>query len=54
MPRVVQERHVFGLFAREDWLRVLREAGFDARSEPFVHSQVEPGRLEVFVARRPR
>ncbi|MFN8600472.1 MAG: class I SAM-dependent methyltransferase [Candidatus Binatia bacterium] len=54
VPRVVQERHVFGLFAREDWLRVLREAGFDARSEPFVHSQVEPGRLEVFVCRRPR
>lgn len=53
VPRVVHERHVFGLFARADWLRVLRETGFDARSEPFLHSQVEPGSMEVFVARRP-
>lgn len=54
VPRVVHERHVFGLFGREDWLRVLRAAGFAVRSAPFVHSQVEPGRLEVFVARRSR
>jgi len=53
-PRVVHDRHLFGLFARADWLRVLSEAGFAARSEPFVHSEVEPGRLEVFVGRRPR
>ena len=53
VPRVVHERHVFGLFARAEWLRVLREAGFAARSEPFAHSQAEPGSLEVFVARRP-
>ena len=53
-PRVLQERHTFGLFARDDWLRLLAEAGFVARSVPFVHSQVEPGSMEVFVARRPR
>lgn len=27
--RVVHDRHTFGLFARADWLRLLREAGFD-------------------------
>lgn len=54
VPQVVHERHVFGLFNRADWLRLLAESGFAAHSEPFVHSQVEPGSLEVFVARRPR
>jgi SAM-dependent methyltransferase len=53
-PRVVHERHVFGLFARADWLRVLTAAGFEVRVEPFVHSQVEPGSMEVLVARRAR
>ncbi|MBY0279639.1 class I SAM-dependent methyltransferase [Candidatus Binatia bacterium] len=54
ISRTVYERHVFGLFARADWLRILADAGFVARARPFVHSQVEPGSLEVFVARRPR
>ncbi|HEX2677804.1 MAG TPA: methyltransferase domain-containing protein [Polyangiales bacterium] len=54
VPRVVHERHVFGLFARADWLRVLSEAGFEARCVPFEHSQVEAGTMEVLVARRPR
>jgi SAM-dependent methyltransferase len=52
--RVEWDRHVEGLFARGDWLRWLSEAGFD---QPEVHpgdlSDVEPGRYEVFVARRP-
>lgn len=53
-PRTVSERHVFGLFSRASWLRVLADAGFAATTQPFVHSQVEPGTMEVFVARRPR
>lgn len=28
--RVLGERHVFGLFARADWLRLIAEAGFEA------------------------
>lgn len=53
-PRTVYERHVFGLFSRASWLRVLADAGFVPGTRPFVHSQVEPGSVEVFVARRPR
>jgi SAM-dependent methyltransferase len=51
--RVVHDRHVFGLFARTDWLRVLGGAGFDVRIEPLVHSQIPAGAVEMFVARRP-
>jgi len=47
------DRHVHGLFAREDWLRLLREAGFRARGVPFEHSTIEPGSVTVFLATRP-
>lgn len=50
--RVEHDRHVEGLFGRADWLRLLSEAGFEARSEPFEHSELEPGSHEVFVAKR--
>ena len=52
--RAVQDRHVEGLFARGRWLDLLASAGFEARSVPLVLSDVEPGRHEMFVARRPR
>ena len=29
--RVVHDHHVFGIFSRETWLRLLKEAGFEAR-----------------------
>lgn len=48
--RVEYERHIEGLFSRATWLRLLREAGFEARSVPFEHTEEEPGSLEVFVA----
>ncbi len=51
--RVEQDRHVEGLFPRADWLRVLRQAGFEPTVVPFDHSELEPGTYEVFVARRP-
>lgn len=51
--RVVHDRHFTGLFSREDWLRWLREAGFEAWVTPFEHSELEPGSHEVFVAKRP-
>jgi SAM-dependent methyltransferase len=47
--RVAHDRHVDGLFARETWLRLMGEAGFEARVTPLVHSEVEPGLHEVFV-----
>jgi len=51
--RVEHDRHVEGLFRRADWLRLLSEAGFEARIVPFEHSELEPGSHEVFVAERP-
>ncbi|HEY8516901.1 MAG TPA: class I SAM-dependent methyltransferase [Candidatus Binatia bacterium] len=53
-PRVVHDRHVVGLFARADWMRLLREVGFEPECVPLVHSEVPEGRHEMFVARRPR
>ena len=50
---VEHDRHVEGLFGRGDWLRLLAAAGFEARSVPFEHSELEPGAHEVFVAVRP-
>ena len=51
--RVEHDRHVEGLFSRADWLRLLSGAGFDARSVPFEHSELEAGSHEVFVAKVP-
>ena len=50
--RVEHDRHIEGLFGRADWLRLLSEAGFQARAVPFEHSELTPGSHEVFVARR--
>ena len=47
--RVEHDRHVEGLFPREVWLRLLEEAGFEARVLPFDHSELEPGAYEVFI-----
>jgi hypothetical protein len=51
--RVEHDRHVEGLFARETWLRLLRAAGFEPKALPFEHSDVEPGKHEVFVCVKP-
>jgi SAM-dependent methyltransferase len=52
--RVEHDRHVEGLFPRATWLRLLSEAGFQARAVPVDHSELEPGSYELFVATRPR
>jgi SAM-dependent methyltransferase len=44
------DRHIEGLFARNEWLQLLAEIGFNARSVVFDHSELEPGSYEVFVA----
>ena len=49
--RVEHDRHLEGLFSTECWLRLLAEVGFEPRSLPFRHSEVED-ELTVFVARR--
>lgn len=41
------ERHELGLFARDEWLRLLREAGFDAERD------ADPFGNDLFIARKP-
>jgi SAM-dependent methyltransferase len=50
--RVVHETHRTGLFSREDWLRLLASAGFDASA---VTEETEDDRTprDVFIAHRP-
>ncbi len=51
--RVEHDRHVEGLFARADWLRLLSDVGFRPRIVPLEHSEVDLGECEVFVAKKP-
>jgi SAM-dependent methyltransferase len=50
--RAEHDRHVEGVFPRATWLALLRNAGFEPRAVPFVHSELDwvP---EVFVAAKP-
>ncbi|HEY40228.1 MAG TPA: class I SAM-dependent methyltransferase [Dehalococcoidia bacterium] len=48
------DRHILGVFSREDWLRLIAEAGFEARAIPFEHSQIEPGSSELFLGIKPK
>ena len=50
--RVVQDRHVIGLFARATWLQILSGTGFAAEALPFEHSTLEPGAAEVFLGKK--
>jgi SAM-dependent methyltransferase len=49
----VHDRHIEGVFPRATWLRLLTQAGFEAKALPFEHSEVEPGSMEEFVALKP-
>ncbi len=51
--RCEYDRHILGMFSREDWLRWISEAGFEARAIPFEHSQIEPGSSELFLGIKP-
>jgi len=39
----IYDRHDLGLFGFDDWMRIIGETGFNARSVPFKHSEVELG-----------
>lgn len=52
--RVEHDRHVEGLFARADWIRLLEAAGFTGvQVVPGDLSVLVPGQYELFVGRRP-
>ena len=50
---VEYERHTLGLFARDLWLSLLREAGFHPTVVPLEHSDMAPGSQALFIATRP-
>jgi SAM-dependent methyltransferase len=50
--RAVHDRHVCGLFGRDEWLDLLREVGFRAEHRPTVLS--DGAGNEMFIARKPR
>jgi trans-aconitate methyltransferase len=50
---VEHDRHVQGLFPRQDWLDWLAGAGFETAVVQVDHSELEPGEYEIFVARKP-
>jgi len=51
--QAVHDRHVEGLFSRQQWLDWLADAGFHPRAVPVEHSELEPGTYELFVCVRP-
>ena len=52
--RVEHDRHIEGLFPRALWLDILRDAGFEPAVVQFDHSELEPGRYLLFIAKRSR
>ena len=50
--RCEQDRFIMGLFGREDWLRLITEAGFKVRSVPFKLRNMESG-AEDFLGIKP-
>ena len=50
--KVVHDRHIEGMFPRDMWLRLFRQAGFEPRVIPFDHSELEPGYLRALRMRQ--
>jgi SAM-dependent methyltransferase len=51
--RVEHDRHIEGVFAREDWLRLLTEAGFQSSVVALEHSEIPSGQYVGFLGKRP-
>lgn len=49
---VIHDRHVMGLFPRQTWLVLLTSYDLQPQVIPFEHSQIEPGSMEFFLARK--
>jgi hypothetical protein len=48
----IYDRHFFGLFPRETWLRLLVETGFQPQTKPFEHSECSVV-TEMFLGQKP-
>lgn len=51
--RVEHDRHTLGMFATDEWVWLLGDAGFLADIVPFEHSEFAPGERVVFVGQKP-
>jgi len=51
--RTVEDQHELGLFNHDDWMRLISEAGFRAKSIPFEHSELEQGSTYAFLGLKP-
>ncbi len=51
--RVEHDRHIVGLFSRDEWLGLLSGEGFVSHEVPFTHSDYPGQTFPVFVARKP-
>ena len=51
--RVIHDEHVYGVFSRERWLALFRQAGFQPEIRTVVHSEFAPAETEVFLCRKP-
>lgn len=51
--RCVEDYHLCGLFSSDRWRRAIEEAGFEFRSLPFEHSEVEVGSCDIFLGLKP-
>jgi SAM-dependent methyltransferase len=49
----VLDKHLCGLFHRDDWLQILERVGFIPNALPFDHSEIEPESTEVFIGIKP-
>jgi SAM-dependent methyltransferase len=47
------DRHITGLFYKEDWLRIIANTGFFPKTIPFEHSEIEPGSCDFFIGKKP-
>jgi hypothetical protein len=52
--RTVLDRHECGLFEHEVWMRLIKQAGFEARAIPVEHSELKPGSMYVFLGIKPQ
>ena len=52
--RSVLDEQVFGLFPRDTWLRLIREAGLEPQTKPYEHSEFDPSKpREMFAGIKP-
>lgn len=52
--RCEYDRMIMGLFSRKVWLRLITDAGFQASSVPFEHSETESAGGEDFLGIKPK